>query len=71
MNTNKEEFDSVDVYELYQRRVVLYRWYKRDRISLREYLELIKPLDYSIDKVEMSTLRDMLVRKNHCSNFLN
>ena len=63
MNTDKEELDSVDVYELYQRRVVLYRWYKRDKITLREYLELIKPIDNSIDKIEMSTLRDILVSK--------
>ena len=63
MNINQKEFDSIDIYELYQRRVVLYRWYKRDKITLREYLELIKPLDNSIDKIEMSTLRDILVSK--------
>ena len=63
MNIIKKEFDSVDIYELYQRRIVLYRWYKRDKITLVEYLELIKPIDHSIDKVEMSTLRDILVSK--------
>lgn len=63
MNINKKESDSIDIYELYQRRIVLYRWYKRDKITLVEYLELIKPTDYSIDEVEMSTLRDILVSK--------
>jgi len=63
MNINKKESDSIDIYELYQRRIVLYRWYKRDKITLVEYLELIKPIDYSIDEVEMSTLRDILVSK--------
>ena len=63
MNTYKKEINSVDIYELYQRRVVLYRWYKRDKITLDQYLELIKPLDNSIDKIEMSTLRGILVSK--------
>jgi len=63
LSVNQEESEYVDIYELYQRRVVLYRWYTRDRITLREYLELIKPLDHSIDKIEMSTLRDILVSK--------
>ena len=63
MNINKKEFHRVDIYELYQRRIVLYRWYKRDKITLVEYLELIKPIDHSIDEVEMSTLRDILILK--------
>lgn len=63
MNINKKESDSIDIYELYQRRIVLYRWYKRDKITLVEYLELIKPIDHCIDTVEMSTLRDILVSK--------
>ncbi len=63
MNIIEKEFDSIDIYELYQRRIVLYRWYKRDKITLVEYLELIKPIDHNIDQIEMSTLLDILVSK--------
>ena len=63
MKPKIDKVESVDIYELYQRRIVLYRWYKRDKITLVEYLELIKPLDHNIDKIEMSTLLNILISK--------
>ncbi len=45
--------------QLQKRLEEAYRQYKLDKITQKEYLILIKPIDREIDKIEMSTLQDI------------